>query len=166
MEREKSWSFLPPWEFQTPLPLGTPGLIINLPKNWLSQEQRGSAIRILVSILPQTPLPFRLPQSIEQSSLCYTVDPCWSSISNRAAVHVDPEHPNYPFPHREGCFNLLLCVLYLTCPVPSPALISRQARELDIYPKDQETAVLLRLQKQAPGSGPSTLKQVHLFLLF
>ena len=31
-------SFLPPWEFQTPLSLGTPGLLINLPRNWLSHS--------------------------------------------------------------------------------------------------------------------------------
>ena len=29
-------SFLPPWEFQTPLSLGTPRLLINPPRNWLS----------------------------------------------------------------------------------------------------------------------------------
>ena len=32
---KKSLSF-PLWEFQTPLSLGTPGLLINLPRNWLS----------------------------------------------------------------------------------------------------------------------------------
>ena len=31
----------------------------------------------LTHILPQTPLPSRLPRNIEQSSLCYTVGPCW-----------------------------------------------------------------------------------------
>ena len=35
---KKSLSILPPWEFQTPLSLGTPGLLINLPRNWLSQH--------------------------------------------------------------------------------------------------------------------------------
>ena len=35
--KKKSLSFLPPWEFQTPLSLGTPRLPINLPGNWLSQ---------------------------------------------------------------------------------------------------------------------------------
>ena len=34
--KKESLSFLPPWEFQTPLFLGTPGLLINLPRNWLS----------------------------------------------------------------------------------------------------------------------------------
>ena len=31
-------------------------------------------------ILPQTPLPSRLPRNIDQSSLYYAVDPCWLSI--------------------------------------------------------------------------------------
>ena len=47
-------------------------------------QQRDSDIRIHVSILPQTPLPSRLPHNIEQSSLCDTVGPCWLSILNAA----------------------------------------------------------------------------------
>ena len=43
----------------------------------LGGQQRDSAIHIHVSILSQTPLPSRLPHNIEQSSLCYTVGPCW-----------------------------------------------------------------------------------------
>ena len=35
--KKKSLSFLPPWEFQIPLSLGTPRLLINLPRKWLSQ---------------------------------------------------------------------------------------------------------------------------------
>jgi len=37
---------------------------------------------IHVSILPQTPLPSRLPHNIEQSSMCCTVGPCRLSILN------------------------------------------------------------------------------------
>ena len=44
------------------------------------EKQRDSAVHIHVSILPQTPLPSRLAHNIEQSSLCYIVDPCWLSI--------------------------------------------------------------------------------------
>ena len=36
-KKKKSLSFPPPWEPQTPLSLGTPRLLINLPRNWLSQ---------------------------------------------------------------------------------------------------------------------------------
>ena len=40
--RKKSLSFPPPWEFQTPLSLGTSRLLINLPRNWLSQKYNPS----------------------------------------------------------------------------------------------------------------------------
>ena len=47
----------------------------------LSGEQgRDSDIHIQVSILPQIPLPSKLPHNIEQSSLCYAMHPCWLSI--------------------------------------------------------------------------------------
>ena len=36
--KKKSLSFLPPWEFQTPVSLGTPRLPINLPRKWLSHH--------------------------------------------------------------------------------------------------------------------------------
>ena len=42
-------------------------------------QQRDSAIHRHVSILPQTPLPSRLPHNVEQSSTCYTVGPCFPS---------------------------------------------------------------------------------------
>ena len=41
-------------------------------------QQRDPAIHMHVSILPQTPLPSRLPHSIEQSSLCYTKPFRWT----------------------------------------------------------------------------------------
>ena len=41
-----------------------------------------SVIHIHISILFQILLPFRLLQNIEQSSLFYTVGPCWLSILN------------------------------------------------------------------------------------
>ena len=43
-------------------------------------QQSDSVLHIHVSILFQIPFPFRLLQNIEQSSLCYTVGPCWLSI--------------------------------------------------------------------------------------
>ena len=47
-------------------------------------QQSDSVIYIHISILYQILFPFRLSQSIEQSSLCYTVGPCWLSILNTA----------------------------------------------------------------------------------
>ena len=38
-------------------------------------QQRDSAVHIRVSILPQTPLASRLPQTIEKGSLCYKLGP-------------------------------------------------------------------------------------------
>ena len=40
---------------------------------------RGPSHTFTLSILPQTPLPSRLPHNVDQSSLCYTVCPCWLS---------------------------------------------------------------------------------------
>ena len=50
----------------------------------VSGEQRDSAIHIHVSVFPQTPLPFRLPHNIEQSSMCFIVGLCGLSILNIA----------------------------------------------------------------------------------
>ena len=52
-------------------------------------QQSNSAIHTHVSIFPQTPLPSSLPHSIEQSSLCYTIGPCWISTLN-IAVYISP----------------------------------------------------------------------------
>ena len=52
-------------------------------------QQRDSAIHIHASTLPQTPLPSRLPNNIEQRSLCCTAGPCWLFILNIA----DCYHP-------------------------------------------------------------------------
>ena len=46
------------------------------------EQQRDSAMHIHVSILLQPPLPPRLPHNTEQSSLSYTVGPCWLFILN------------------------------------------------------------------------------------
>ena len=47
-------------------------------------QQSDSVIHIHGSILFQILFPFRLLQSIEQSSLCYTAGPCWLPILNIA----------------------------------------------------------------------------------
>ena len=43
-------------------------------------QQNDSVIHLHVPILFQILFPRRLLQNIEQSSLCYTVGPCWLSI--------------------------------------------------------------------------------------
>ena len=53
-------------------------------------QQRDSAIHIHVSILPQTPLPARLPHSTEQSFLCCTAGHCWLAILNLTVLPVNP----------------------------------------------------------------------------
>ena len=60
--------------------------------------QRDSAVHVHVSILPQTPLPSRLPHYFEQSSVCHTIGPCWLFILNTAVCTCRPKLPNYPFP--------------------------------------------------------------------
>ena len=51
-------------------------------------QHSDSVIHINVSILFQILFPFRLLQNIEQSSLCYTVGPCWLSILNIAVLNI------------------------------------------------------------------------------
>ena len=57
-----------------------------------------SVIHIHVSILFQILFPFRLLQSIEQSSLFYTVGPCWLSILNIPVCTCQSQTPDLPLP--------------------------------------------------------------------
>ena len=57
-------------------------------------QQRDSATNTHVSFLPANPLLSRLPYKIEQSSLCYTVGPCWFSILN-IVVYTCPSQTPY-----------------------------------------------------------------------
>ena len=57
-------------------------------------QQSDSTIHIHISILFQILFPFRLLHSIEQSSLCYAVDPCWLSILNTAVCACQSQIPN------------------------------------------------------------------------
>ena len=52
--KKKSLSFLPPWEFLTPLSSGTPRLPINLPRKWLSYMQYCSLQRRTLLLSPVT----------------------------------------------------------------------------------------------------------------
>ena len=49
------------------------------------EQQRDSTIHTCIHS-PQTPLPSRLRFNMEQSSVCYTVGPCWLSILNRVCA--------------------------------------------------------------------------------
>ena len=60
-------------------------------------QQSDSVMHIHVAILFQILFPFRLLQSIEQSSLCYTVGPCWLSILNIVVCTCQAQTPNVLF---------------------------------------------------------------------
>ena len=74
------------------------------------EQRRDSAIRIYVSILPQTPFPSRMPHNIEQSFLCYIIGPCLLSILNIASVCEYPKLPNYTFPLSFSPATVSLCI--------------------------------------------------------
>ena len=55
-------------------------------------QQSDSLVHIHVFLLCELLFPSRLLQNIEQSSLCYTVGPCWLSIFNRVmCVYCTPK---------------------------------------------------------------------------
>ena len=56
-------------------------------------QQSDSVIHIHASILFQILFPFRLLQNIEQSSVCYTVGPCWLSNLNIAVCTCQSQTP-------------------------------------------------------------------------
>ena len=61
-------------------------------------QQSDLVIHIHVSILLQILFPFRLLHNMEQSSLCYTVGPCWLSILNIIACIYQSQTPNLSLP--------------------------------------------------------------------
>ena len=99
--RKKRLSFLPPWEFQTPLSLGTPRLLINLPRKWLSHVE-GYLIctsRLVLSV-QQADSVMTIHRAylyssfhaevIEQggvSSLWWTSHSCGLTIKNAECIH-------------------------------------------------------------------------------
>ena len=88
-------------------------------------QQRDSAIHIHVSICLQTPLPFRLPHNIEQSSRCYPCGPLlvihfkyssvYPSITTSLTIPSLQSSPssNHKFIQSLSLF-LLLCMTYFT----------------------------------------------------
>ena len=85
-------------------------------------QQRDSAKHIHVSILPQTPLPSRLPHNTEQSFLCCTVGPCYNSvymsIPNSLTTQFPPSFPLVTV-NAEFYFNSSLAAHSITLPVSS-----------------------------------------------
>ena len=71
-------------------------------------QHSDSVIHIHVSILFQILFPFRLLQSIEQSSLCYTVGPRWLSILNTAVWTCQFQTPNLSLPPPSPLGNKLV----------------------------------------------------------
>ena len=61
-------------------------------------QQNDSVIHIHVSILFQILFPFGLLHNFEQSSLCYTVGPCWLSILNTAVCTCQFQTPRLSLP--------------------------------------------------------------------
>ena len=59
-------------------------------------QQSNSVIHI--SILFQVLFPFKLLQNIKQSSLCYTIGPCWLSILYTVVCICQSQTPNLPLP--------------------------------------------------------------------
>ena len=57
------------------------------------RQQRDSSMHMHISILPQSPVPSRLPHNTEKSSLCYTVGPCCWSILNIAVCTCPSQTP-------------------------------------------------------------------------
>ena len=78
-------------------------------------QQSDSVIHIHVSILFQILFPFRLLQSIEQSSLCYTVDPCRLSILNIVVCICQSQTSNLSLPAKNnGSFQTHTHSLHLS----------------------------------------------------
>jgi len=47
---------------------------------WATVPYGGIELEMTEHIVPQTPLPSKLPHNIEQSSMCHAVGPCWLSF--------------------------------------------------------------------------------------
>ena len=108
----------------------------------ISGEQwRDSAIHIHVSILSQTSLPSRLPHNIEQSSLCYTVGPCWLSILNIAV------QPSFWTVGTEPILKLILITIFPKYGVSStcekPVILEVQMHAVSVFNLPPAPEILL-----------------------
>ena len=88
------------------------GTLINNVMIVSGEQCRDSTIHIHVSILSQTTLPCRQSCKSKQSSMCYTIGPCWLSILNMSVLssvpqssltHCNPmdwSNPGFPVHHQ------------------------------------------------------------------
>lgn len=93
-----------------------------------------------VSLVPQTPLPSRLPHSIEQSALYWAAGPCWFSTLNKAGSLLPT------LPHTYLCFSRVLHY-FLSTPNTRSSLqllvllwwMNRYLKSVDDYTKSLKT---------------------------
>ena len=62
------------------------------------EQWRSPAIHAHISILPQINFSSGLPHHVEQSSMCYTVGPCWLFILNIVVCTYTSQTPQLPLP--------------------------------------------------------------------
>ena len=76
-------------------------------------QQSDSVIHIHVSILFQIIFPFRLLHNTEQSSLCYTVGPCWLFILNIAVCACQSQtYPEKNMVRKDTCTPVFIAALF------------------------------------------------------
>ena len=80
--KKKSLSFLPPWEFHTPLSLGTPRLLINLPRKWLSHSSVSQSCPTLCDTMNCSMPPCPSPTPGVHSNSCPSNRWCHLAISS------------------------------------------------------------------------------------
>ena len=103
-------------------------------------QQRDPAIDVHVFILPQTPLPSRLPHNIKQISLCYTVKECVHHLvmSDSATQWAGALQASLPMGFsRQGYWSGLPCPPPGDLPDPGtePGFLSLQADSLPFEPR-------------------------------
>ena len=123
-------------------------------------QQKGSAIHIHVSILPQTPLPSRLPYNIEKSSLCYTKAPSTRLLNTlQGFVQLYCTILIHP-PHREMCDDQGTQNLgwsELNCgPLKKRVSLVAQCKESTCQCR---TPSLITESRRSPGEGNGNLLQ-------
>ena len=126
---------------------------------------KGSTIHIHVSILPH--LPSKLARATEQSSMCYTVGPCWLPILNIAVCTWSSQSPQLslpPTPATMSSFSKSVS-LFLLCKLSS--FVSFLFRfHICSIPHDISPSLSSSLHSVWHALGPSMLLQMALFHSF